>query len=481
MASLSWTNLWALVLTLLELGSLALIPYVVFKKRQPVSATAWILFILLVPIVGAFFFLVFGVNRIEKRKGKRREAARHVSERLSFLAHPEVESLDVAAGCAGDHALRFLRALNEFPATRGNEVQLYSDVNTAYRMMLDAIDQARHHVHLEYYIYQPDGTGAELRDLLARKAREGVQVRLIYDAVGSLHLNRRFLQPLLDAGGRVSVFHPVLPWKRRWAVNFRTHRKITVVDGRIAFTGGANIGDEYRSRVRHFGQWRDTMMVVRGPAVRQLQHVFAQDWLFSTGEELTATALFPDPGMPGNTLVDVVPTGPDQEQEVLHELLLAVLAAAHSEILVETCYFVPPESLLVALKAAAHRGVRVMLALPSISAHRVPLLAAQSYYEELADCGVAIGLYRPGLLHSKLVVVDDSFALVGSPNLDYRSLLLNFEISVVFYDRPTIQRVRNMFHQDWAKCTPLELESWRRRPMYRKFLESVCRLAAPVL
>ncbi len=222
-------------------------------------------------------------------------------------------------------------------------------------------------------------------------------------------------------------------------------------------------------------------MVLRGPAVRQLQHVFAQDWLFSTGEELTATELFPDPGMPGSSLVDIVPTGPDQEQEVLHELLLGALASAHTEILVETCYFVPPESLLVALKAAAHRGVQVMLALPSISAHRVPLLAAQSYYEELAACGVLIGLYRPGLLHSKLVVVDDSFALVGSPNLDYRSLLLNFEISVVFYDRATIDRVRAMFRQDWAMCTPLDVIQWRRRPVYRKFMENVCRLAAPVL
>jgi cardiolipin synthase len=474
-------NLFAVGLTALEMASLALIPYVMRRKREPVAATAWILCILLIPILGALLFLLFGLTRIERKKGRKREAALHLSDRLSYLLHPEVTELPESCYPVAAPLLQLARRLGEFPATRGNAVQLYTDATEAIRAQEDAIRQARHHIHVEYYIFQPDSTGQHYRDLLIEKARQGVRVRFLYDAIGSMRLGRNFLRPMRQAGIEVVCFLPMTPWRKRWGINLRSHRKILVVDGEVAFTGGANVGDEYVSKVRQFGYWRDTHMKLQGPCVRQIQHVFAQDWLFATEEELTSEELYPDPGFPGTTVAQVLPSGPDQEVQVLHELLLSAIAMARKEVLIESCYFVPPESILVALKAAAHRGVEVVLLLPGISAHNIPLLAAQSYYEELLESGVKIHIYRPGLLHSKIYLVDQEWALVGSPNLDHRSIRLNFEISVIFYDRPMIQVLHQAFLRDLQHSRPLEPDQWKQRPWPRRLLEDACRLASPVL
>lgn len=477
------TQVGVILVTLAEIGALALVPYVIMTRRNPSSAIAWVLVLVFLPVLGLIVFLLFGVNRLQKRRVRRREVAVAVRQQLGFIEHPEVHSLPNPSTIPAEYGFRLLRELNDFPATRGNRLLLYPDVSQGFYRMLRDIRLARHHVHLEYYIFHPDRAGRQLRELLIKKAKEGVQVRLIADAVGAIDLDGSFLQEMLDAGVEVAFFQPVVPWKKRWGVNFRTHRKITVIDGRIAYTGGANIGDEYLSRERRLGYWRDTLVRLTGPAVRQIQHVFVADWTFAAGVSLADESLFPRPSLRGNQVLDIVPTGPDLTEQILNELLVTVISAARRQVILQTCYFAPPESLVTALLAAAHRGVAVELLVPSRIAHRIPvaLWAAQSYYDELLNAGVTIREYLPGMLHAKCVAVDDDFLLVGTPNLDYRSMLLNFELAVVAYDRELVQTALSVLRADRRHTRQIDPQSWQRRNLFRRLRENTCRLAAPVL
>ncbi|MBI4579266.1 MAG: cardiolipin synthase, partial [Planctomycetes bacterium] len=306
------------------------------------------------------------------------------------------------------------------------------------KMFLDlslAIQAARSHVHMEYYIFQPDETGRRIRDLLIAKAREGVQCRLLLDFVGCWRLFDRFIRPMREVGVEVVFFMPWLPWRGRYRVNFRNHRKIVVIDGRIGFTGSQNIGDEYTGRWRGM-EWRDTHIRVSGPAVHQLQEVFIEDWYFACRRDIggNLAEYFPPPESSGDQLVQVVPSGPDREVNVLHHLLLGAMGAARRSLSVATPYFVPDAAMILSLQTAAHRGVQVRLLIPSRSDHPVVLWAGRSYYNDLCRAGIEVYEYSEAMLHSKMIVIDDVCAVVGSANFDERSLRLNFELSMVLYE-----------------------------------------------
>jgi cardiolipin synthase len=261
----------------------------------------------------------------------------------------------------------------------------------------------------------------------------------------------------------------------------RNHRKILVVDGRVGFTGGVNVGNEYIGRQSQFGYWRDTHMLLRGPSVLQLQQVFAQDWFFAADEELVAPELYPPACEPGDQTVQIIASGPDLPVEVCHELFFAAIASARRHVLIESCYFVPPDSIRLALQSAAHRGVDVRIILPGRSAHLSALLAAQSYYEELLASGVHIFEYTDGLMHSKVLSVDGEWSYVGSANVDNRSLRLNFEAGAVFYGPRMAAELEEMFRMDLSRSRPLDLARWSERSIFRRLAENTCRLLSPVL
>jgi cardiolipin synthase len=297
-----------------------------------------------------------------------------------------------------------------------------------------AIQAAQSHIHMEYYIFQADETGRAIRDLLIAKAREGVKCRLLLDFVGCWKLFDRFLRPMREAGVEVVFFMPVLPWRGRYGVNFRNHRKIVVIDGRIGFTGSQNIGDEYAGRKGI--RWRDTHMRVLGPAVHQMQEIFIEDWYFASRRDITREmeAYFPPPETDSDQLVQVVPSGPDREVNVLHHLLLGAIGAARNSVSIATPYFVPDTTMILSLQSAAYRGVRVRLLIPSQTDHPVVLWAGRSCYNELRRAGVEIYEYDEGMLHSKVILIDDVCAVVGSANFDERSLRLNFEMSTILFE-----------------------------------------------
>jgi cardiolipin synthase len=376
---------------------------------------------------------------------------------------------------------RLTTRVEGFPLTTGNDIEIFNDTNVTLRRIEEAIMAARHSIHLEYYIWQPDKTGMRVRDLLIDKIREGVKVRFLYDGIGSLRLTKRFLKPLTRGGAVAAPFVPGRDFRERWSINLRSHRKIVVVDGAVGFTGGMNIGDEYLGRNKLLGYWRDTHLMLRGPTVHQLQQVFAEDWYYATGEELSGEGVFPAPRTEGDSMAQMISSGPDGDLREFHAVMFSAINEARHQVLLATSYFVPTEPLMMALATASARGVRVRLLLPSKSDHRMVVLAGRSYYDELLDAGVEIHEYRRGILHSKTMTVDGCWSLVGTANFDPRSLLLNFEVGVAMFDSDLAAVLETHFETDLEHARTIRKDEWARRPVRSIFAENVCRLFSPVL
>ncbi len=461
--------------------TLLLLPVVLLvKKRQTASSVAWMLAIVFLPIGGAVLFLLFGINRVERRKSSKQQAALQLAGRM-----PEPSEHVWLPGDDQPPEQRQLMRLAQRVAgtlpTHGNEVELLTDTNRMLGLIEQAILSARETLHLEYYIWQPDHTGTRLRDLLIQKAREGVRVRFLYDGLGSFWLTQRFFQPMRDAGIQVATFLPGQTFRERWSLNLRNHRKIVVVDGRVGFTGGMNIGDEYLGRNPVYGFWRDTHLRLVGPVVWQLQHVFAEDWYYATGVVLTRDEAFPTVEAQGDVTAQTLAGGPDNDAEVFHALIFAAINEAKDRVLLVTSYFVPTAAIAEALEGAAYRGVRVRLLLSGRLNHVSTLLAGRSNYEGLLKSGVEIHEYQRGLLHSKTLMIDGHWSLVGSANLDCRSLHLNFEAGVVLYDKRLAEQLEQQFERDLQDAFWIKPEVWQLRPWYHVVGENFCRLFAPVL
>jgi cardiolipin synthase len=312
-----------------------------------------------------------------------------------------------------------------------------------------------------------------VRDARVAAAERGVRVRVLVDAFGS-PIGRRFSGPLLAAGAHVAKFFPLDPIRRAWTINLRNHRKLVVVDGRIGFAGGINIGDEFLG-------WHDLHLRVEGPAVAQLQSVFVEDWYFATRYDLAHAAFFPEIEPVAGSVVQFVQSGPDATVESIHRLYFAAIASARERVYITTPYFVPDRALLVALQTAALRGVDTRLILPSWSNHRVTFHAGRSFYDELLGAGVRIHEYQDGFVHTKTMVVDGRFGTVGSANLDVRSFRLNFELIAVLWDPRVVGKLEQLFMDDLRKTKTVELEEWRRRGLVKRIKEGIGRLCAPLL
>lgn len=481
-ATLSMTD-WRTLLGLAigYLVTLVLIRWVVLShKRAPAVTTAWILAIVLLPIVGGVLYLFFGINRVERRKAGKAAASRTAADGLPDLAPhaltPDVELNDVQASL-----MRLAAEAGGTRPTTGNRIELLIDTNVAVRRIEEAILEARESIHLEFYIWRPDKVGLRIRDLLIERAEQGVKVRFLYDGVGSMRLNRRFIRPMRDAGIAVASFLPGQTLRERWSLNLRSHRKIVVADGRVGFTGGMNIGDEYLGRNKHLGYWRDTHLRMTGPAVLQLQQVFVEDWYYATGEDLGVPESYPLPDTSGRLVAQVVSSGPVGDVRTFHALMFAAINTARQRITLATSFFVPTEALAIALETAALRGVEVRLLIPGKSEHPWTVFAGRSYYDPLLAAGVQISEYRRGVLHSKTLTVDGCWSLVGSPNFDARSLLLNFEVGAVIYDAEFAAELERHYAADVEHARPITLADRRRLRARQILVENVCRLFSPVM
>src|SRR5690606_6415338 len=385
---------------------------------------------------------------------------------------------------AGEAELATLaQATSGLPASTCTDVRLLVDGGATYDALLEAIASAREHVHLEYYIYAADRTGTALRDALAERARAGVAVRLLLDAVGSAGIPRDFFAPLADAGGEVAWFHPMQfgrIWQRTW-INLRSHRKIVVVDGRVGFTGGSNITDEQHERPRA-DAYRDLHVRVEGDAVRGLQVLFVEDWAYATGQRnfIASVVRAMPPRRPGPISAQVLGSGPDSPWEAIHRLHVGAIHAASRRVWLATPYFVPGEAAMMALTSAALGGLDVRVLVPRNSDSRLVTWAARSYFDELLAAGVRVYEYGPRMLHTKALLVDDDLAIVGSANFDSRSFSLNFEVSMVFRDAGVTADLERLFNGDFASAPRVRPD--RPVPLWSVRLpEALARLLSPVL
>src|SRR5258706_7144216 len=383
--------------------ALALIPLVVLRRKEPSSTIAWILTLLFLPALGALLFLLFGRDRVRWPARRKRQADALVRGTLAARAAetgPRFMPSQPGLSDLEKQVFQIGARLTGEVSSAGNLVEVFSHGSDVYEALGDAIDQAEHHVHAEFYLIRNDKTGAWFRDKLVRAAERGVKVRLLCDAYGCLAIGAAWRRPLKKAGARVGIFLPMRSLLLQ-PVNLRNHRKIVVIDGATAFSGGVNIGDEYQGKMTKIGQWRDTHFRLRGPAAGALQRVFLQDWFFATGEAVDPNPYFPSPALTaGDATVAIVPSGPDTRTEAIHRIFFAAISAARERVWITTPYFVPDAPMVVALQVAAMRGLDVKLILPSRSNHRVTFHAGRSFYEQLLEAGVRIREYAPGMIHA---------------------------------------------------------------------------------
>ncbi|MGB0132377.1 cardiolipin synthase [Dokdonella sp.] len=457
----------------------------VISRRSPVGvASAWLAIIFSVPFVGAALYLLFGEKRLGRGRVARTRA--HLPDLQAWqrgLGHASVSSLE-GAPVAGALA-SLAKGLYGFPPQAGQGITLLDNYPAIFDAIVADIDRAQRRCHLAFYIWYGEGRTLDVVEALVRAAQRGVQCKAMADALGSkVFLQGPHLRRLREAGVQFEIALPMgrIPSLRSRA-DLRNHRKIVVIDEDIAYTGSQNLVDpRYFKQDSGAGQWVDAMARISGPAVSSLDAVFELDWAVETRKPFEAPVVAGTENAEQTGMVlQVVPSGPDLEPEGIHQLLLTAIYNARSEIVMTTPYFVPDESFILALLAAAQRGARVTLIVP---AHNDSLLvrhASVASFDTLLQAGVDIALFKGGLLHTKSLVIDGQTCVFGSVNLDMRSLWLNFEISLFVYDKEFCARLRALQNTYLDDSEMLTLEQWRRRPRWQKFVEDTFRLLGPVL
>jgi cardiolipin synthase len=446
--------------------ALVLLAGLLRQRRSPSSTIAWLLVILLQPYIGVPLYFMFGGRKI-RRMARSKEP----------IYQPSPGARDGETSGAVE---RLLASYGVPPASAGNTVELVTSGVDAYERVMRLIEQARATIHIATYILGRDEGSRALVDCLTRRAAEGVSVRLLLDDVGSWRVRRRDVAPLIEAGAQVAYFMPMLHIPFRGRANLRNHRKLVVVDSRTALVGGMNLAWPYIGPPGSTGLWRDLSMTVEGPAVTELEALFESDWRFATGRSaMDSTRPGPERRAAGmdSSVVQVVASGPDVAGDPLYESLLALVFAARDHIWIVTPYYVPDEMLSRALSLAARRGVDVRLILPARSNHLTADLARASYLRDLHEAGGQVLFYTPVMMHGKAVIFDDQLAVIGSANMDMRSLFLNYEVALFVSTPAQVAEV-----SAWAKA--LIVDSRRDLPQpdwAREIFENVVRLLSPLL
>jgi len=451
--------------------------YILTERRPPLATLAWIVSLATLPLLGLVVYYFLGPRRLD-RKRRRRIMARTAKRARDAGATPNRASAVDRLGLAGSRLAAIAAGTEQSPPLNATALDFFDLGSTAYEAMLEAIGAATHHVHLEYYILKDGVVARRIRAALIERAQAGVEVRLLLDGLGTSRLGA-YLRPLREAGVEVARFGPRM---RPGFVNFRTHRKIVVCDGTTAFTGGMNIDDCHDETVVGLAEgWRDTQIRVRGDAVAPLALAFLEDWQYATQIVLDGVAYLPPLTGIGAQLVQICASGPDAHPQSIHSVYFTAITSARQRVWISTPYFVPDESLQSALITAALRGVDVRLLLPARSDNRIADAAAHSYYPELLAAGVVINAYGPPALHAKALVVDNDAAIVGTANLDNRSLRLNFEVAAICYgDRP-VTIVADMFTRDLTHSRVVTAHEISKRSVGRQLFEGAARLLSPML
>lgn len=463
---------------------------VLYDTRSGTKTLAYILFIVLVPFLGMLFYFSFGINyRKNKLYSRKIVHDNAIQQKIIAQVHKYANQV-INAGLlpVGHHKLaHFIQNTSNSPITSNNSVKLLLNGEEKFPELLNALNNATSHIHIEYYIYENDVTGNSIAEILIKKAQQGVEVRFLYDDFGSHSLRKHFIKKLEDGGVETAPFYKIKLYALASRLNYRNHRKIIIIDGKKSFVGGINISDRYRNDINEKQElyWRDTHLVIDGPASFYLQYIFLCDWNFCSKNKLEyGTIYFPENSEEleiKSELIQIVPSGPDSKVPVIFYSLMEAIGLAKEEILITTPYFIPGESLIDALIIAAKSGLTVKILVPGISDSKLVDAAARSYYTELLQHGVQIFLYQKGFVHSKTMVIDSNLAIVGSANMDYRSFDLNFEVNAMLYGKKITEQLQNAFNEDLKYSTEINAIDWLNRPKHKHLWEKFIRLLSPFL
>lgn len=467
------------------IGIVLLAGKIIMDTKTTSKTLAYLLLIIFLPLAGIIIYFVFGVNYRKNKfynfKFERNEEIyRRVQDFITAYHNKVLARLP-------DHYSQFRNTINflfsgsHSPLTQGNKIELLINGEEKFPKVFDIIRQAKHHIHLEYYIYENDDIGNQLANLLIEKSGQGVIVRLLYDGFGSGKIGKRLLTKLREGGVQVTPVNKIRFRLLANRVNYRDHRKIIIVDGEHVFSGGINISDRYIN-AGSGDYWRDTHLYLNGNAAAQFQYLFLTGWFFSTRQKIPNIReyfSFDENGTDGS-YVQVVGSGPDVKPFIMLSTTSSIYEA-RKRIYITTPYFIPVESVLNAIKTQSQAGIDVRILVPEKGDSALVNIAAYSFYEELLRNGVRVYLYKKGFIHAKTIIVDDVFSSVGTANMDVRSQELNFEVNTHIYDREINRKLCNIFMVDLNDSTEIVYDEWRERPKIKVFFEHLARLFSPLM
>ena len=470
---MNWLNM---IFLIWQVIAILAVVHVIMDNRQPAKTMAWALVIWFVPVVGLVFYLFFGINTRKERYVS--ERSMNLLTKRSMLEFAEQQNLRLPE--RQKPLIDLFVNQNLALPFKDNQVEIYTNGYEFFPALLAAIHEAKSHIHLDMYIFVDDALGYLISDALIAKSREGVEVRVIYDDVGCWNVSHSFFERMREEGIEVVSFLPVRFPSFTSKVNYRNHRKIIVIDGRMGFIGGMNIALRYVKGTEGHA-WRDTMLKVTGGAVAALQRAFLVDWYFVDRTLLSDRKFYPHAELENDCLAQVVTSGPVTPYPEIMQGFVRIIMGARRYLYLETPYFLPNDSVLFALKTIALAGVDVRVLCPRYSDAKFVEWASRSYLREAAEAGVKVFLYEAGFLHSKLIVCDDAISTCGSTNLDFRSFENNFEANIFFYDEGIALRMKHLFQKDVTQAVPLEEVPGRmRRGFFVRLWESVTRMLSPL-
>ena len=460
---------------------------VFFQRKEPKSAWAWLLILYFVPIIGFVFYMLAGTDMHKRRIFKNKELEDRISEivrRQEYHAYSgSLERLDPRLKGYSDLVLYNLETQGAM-LSNNNDIEILSDGVEKFDALKEDLKNAKEFIHLQYYIFKKDEVLEDIVEILKEKVKEGVEVRILYDAMGCRSIFKKYWKSLNEAGIETAEFFPAFFGKINLRVNYRNHRKIAIIDNRIGYVGGFNVAKEYIGKDEKFGYWRDTHLRMCGDAVATLHLRFIMDWNYAAKQNLFKTPKYvnvtPYKGKE-NCEVQIISSGPDSQLQNIRNNYLRLIAKAERSIYIQTPYFIPDEAMLSALMIAIHSGVQVHIMIPCKPDHLFVYEASCSYVDDLVKEGAQCYTYDNGFLHAKTMIVDDKVFVCGTANMDIRSFALNFEVAAIVYDENKARAMRVLFEEDVKKSTRITRDAYKKRSLWFKVKERISRMLSPVL
>ncbi|MGL6200368.1 MAG: cardiolipin synthase [Lachnospiraceae bacterium] len=483
----SWSAAAWLLAHLVVLNMFLSVVIIFFQRRKPATVWTWLLVLYFIPVLGFGLYLILGQDHRKSRMFRKKE----IEEELKFAVRRQEESLSRNQMHFHDEQMQRFQGLMlynlnaaESVLTDNNDVRIYTDGLQKFEALAEEMERARKYIHIQYYIIRNDAVWQRLLAVMIRKAQQGVKVRVLYDSMGCRMMKKADWQRIREAGIEVGEFFPALFGKLHLRINYRNHRKIVVIDGRVGFLGGFNVGQEYVGEVPKFGYWRDTHICIEGAAVTSLAVRFVMDWNYATKQNLfQEDTLFEIPRYQreGKIPLQIISSGPDSLKQEVRNNYLKLINEARDHIYIQSPYFIPDETIITALIIAVQTGVEVKIMIPCKPDHPFVYWASYSYLGELLEAGAKCYVYENGFLHAKMVTIDGLVSCCGTANMDIRSFQLNFEVNATIYSAETTRELEQAFQQDLEAAAEINLAVYRKRSVKIRIKEQVCRLLSPIL